>query len=339
MVSRNKLILVGLAGMFMLAQSLYAQKSGLTYTLAFKDYLGDPICDVLTVTAGANGLVTATDDNFDCLGDNTWADGINSLPVGKFDYPGPYPLPPFPKIPGEGIGSVSLADNAGVLLLGDAAATIYLDFKTSTWTTYVESTGYGAESWGNNGTFTIVEEGAATVGKTSLWKQHSAELVSLPFYNISGYPTGTYDILMYPTGSQVAYCDFFTLSTDGDLVGGVHNFTDGCGDLANAAAGGNYTFLGNGIINISNAQGNPMAVVGGRGLLTTDNAYEVLDGVDYTENYYFDFQSGFWSYYYTDGTTGLLLGNWGTFKVVLEDPLTAKTVTQAVGGPRSNSRH
>ena len=37
-VSRNKLILVSLAGMFMLAQSLYAQKSGLTYTLAFKDF-------------------------------------------------------------------------------------------------------------------------------------------------------------------------------------------------------------------------------------------------------------------------------------------------------------
>ena len=37
-MSRNKLILVSLVGMFMLAQSLYAQKSGLTYTIVFKTF-------------------------------------------------------------------------------------------------------------------------------------------------------------------------------------------------------------------------------------------------------------------------------------------------------------
>ena len=72
-MSRNKLILVSLVGMFMLAQSLYAQKSGLTYTIAFDGY-----CDGATVTVGANGLVTGTHNNYDCMGSQT---GLTASPV------------------------------------------------------------------------------------------------------------------------------------------------------------------------------------------------------------------------------------------------------------------
>jgi hypothetical protein len=316
-------MLVGLAGMFMLAQSLYAQKSGLTYTIAFNGY-----CDGATITVGTNGFVTGTHDNYDCAGDNTWVDGITSLPVGKFDGE-------------EAIGPVSLADNLGVVDAGDfadGAVVLYLNFTTKTFSFYTEITGDGSEQYDNSGTFTIVEEAAASRSGAPSWKKHSA-VISLPFFSVSGYPTGTYDLLLYQSGSAAEYCDFFTLTANGDRVGGVHNFTASCGEPANAAAGGNYSFLGTGVITMTNAQGNPIGVGGGRGLFTTDNADEVLFAVDYTENYYFDFQSRLWTVYDTNGTTGLELVNWGTFSVVEDDPLTGKTATLPVGGIRSNTPH
>jgi hypothetical protein len=347
-VSRNKLILVSLAGMFMLAQSLYAQKSGVTYTLALQDYAGDYICDTFTVTVGTNNLATGTDNNYDCLdvGDNTWADGITSLPIGKFDGPGPEPLrpvpPPLQEIPpGEGIGPLALADNYGALELGGATTVIYFNFKTYTWTSYVESTGVGAESWANNGTFSIVEADTATRGKASAWAKPNDVVVTLPFYVVSGYPTGTYDLMLYNPGEQYEYCDFFQLTSVGDVVGGVHNFVSGdCYEAtANAPAGGNYTFLPSGIEVISTPTGY-LGVTGGRGLFTTDNGEEINYGADVTLNYYFDFQSSLWTLYIADSyAPGLQLVNWGTFVVVEDSPLTGKTVTHPVGGQLSTTPH
>jgi len=333
-VSRNKLILVSLAGMFMLAQSLYAQKSGLTYTLAFKDFLGDELCDTLTVTVGTNNLAYGTDNNYDCAGDTTWVDGITSLPIGKFDGPGPEPLPPFPKEPGEGIGPVSLADNAGALLLGGAAATIYLNFKTYTWTSYVESTGIGPESWADNGTFSVVEEAATTGGKASLWTKHSNVVVTLPFVVVSGYPTGSYEIVIWDSSHSFEYCDFLQLTAYGDLVGGVHNLTTGCGFPANAPTGGNYTYLPFGI-EVVNTPNGPMGVTGGRGLLVTDNEASIDFGEDVTLNWYFDFQSNTWALYAAYGATPPLLDNWGSLQVFEVDPLKGETAPHPISGTPS----
>jgi hypothetical protein len=319
--------------MFMMAQSLYAQKSGLTYTLAFQDWLGDELCDTLTVTVGTNNLVTGTDNNYDCAGDNTWIDGITSLPVGKFDGPGPEP-----NFKGEGIGPISVADNAGALELDGAAATIYLNFKTNTWSSYVESTGIGPEVWGNNGTFSIVEAAATTGGKASIWTKHSNVIVSLPFLNISGYPTGSFELVLWDNTHSFEYCDYFELSAYGDLVGGTHNLTTACaGFPSNAPIGGNYTFLPTGIMYVG-SYASPVAVPGGRGLYLTDNELYLL-GEDASTNWYFDFQSNIWAVYDTDGTTGLLLDNWGALEVFDNDPLTAKTAPHPTGGPLSNTPH
>jgi hypothetical protein len=323
--------------MFMLAQSLYAQKSGLTYTLALKDWEGVELCDTFTVTVGTNNFATGTDNNYDCAGDTTWVDGITSLPIGKFDGPGPEPLPPYPKVPGEGIGPVSLADNAGVLLLGGATATIYFNFKTYTWTAYVESTGIGPESWTNNGTFSFVEATATTGGKVSLWTKPDV-VVALPLLVVSGYPTGSYEILIWNSTHTEEYCDIFELTADGDIVGGLHNLTTVCGYPANVPTGGNYTFLPSGIEVVSTPNG-PVGVTGGRGLLLTDNELYANFGDDVTVNWYFDFQSNTWAVYGTDGTTPLLLDNWGSFEVFEVNPLTGETAPRPTGGVPAFTPH
>ena len=321
-MSRNKLILVSLAGMFMLAQSLYAQKSGLTYTIAFNGY-----CDGATVTVGTNGLVTGTHNNYDCDGSVTWLDGITSTPVGKFDSQ-------------EAIGPVSLADNVGVLEFGDGALTLYLNFKNNTWSFYYEVSGIGSEVYDNSGTFSVVEEAVTSGGKVASWQKRQNFLITEPIFGISGYPTGTYELLLWDSTHQFEYCDFFQLTENGDLVGGVHNLVTGCGYPANAPTGGNYTFLGNDTVVIT-ATGSPLGVVGvgGRGLLTTDNEEAIDFAYDYTLNYYFNFQSNLWTVYGTGGTTGLQLDNWGDLEVVEVDPLTAKTATHPVGGMLSKTPH
>jgi len=327
-VSRNKLILVSLAGMFMLAQSLYAQKSGLTYTIIFETPSGVPYCDGMTVTAGANGFVTGTHNNYDCDGSQTWADGITSLPIGKFDGPSPY---------GEAIGPVSLNDNIGVLLEGGAATTYYLNFKTNTWSLYEEVGGVLPEEEYNYGIFSVVEEAVTSKASSASW-QKRANVVTLPFVVVSGYPIGTYAILLYDTATEGEYCDFFVLTAYGDLVGGIHDFVDGCGEPANAPAGGNYTFLPSGVEVISTPQGI-LGVSGGRGLLTTDNGEAIDFGFDGTLNYYFDFQSNLWTLYLAADTTGLQLINWGNLVVFEEDVLTGKTAARPVGGIPSTTKH
>jgi hypothetical protein len=224
-----------------------------------------------------------------------------------------------------------LADNAGALLLGGAAATIYLNFKTNTWTAYVESTGIGPESWTDNGTFAIVEEAATTGGKASLWTKHSNVVVTLPFYVVSGYPTGSYEILLWNSTHTLEYCDIFELTAYSDIVGGLHNLTTACGYPANVPLGGNYTYLPSGIEVISTPNG-PLGVAGGRGLLLTDNELYVNFGDDVTVNWYFDFQSNTWAVYGTDGTTPLLLDNSGSFEVFEVNPLTAETAPHPTGG-------
>lgn len=318
-MSRNKLILVSLVGMFMLAQSLYAQKSGLTYTIAFDGY-----CDGATVTVGANGLVTGTHNNYDCMGSQTWLDGITSVPVGKFDAI-------------EGIGPVSLADNLGAVEVGGAAVTLYLNFKTNVWSFYFEGDGVLPEQFDNAGTFTVVEAAVSSGGKGAAWQKHS-NLVAEPVFNISGYPVGTYDLVLWDSAHTAPYCDFFQLTESGDLVGGVHNLVNGCSEASNAPTGGNYTYLAGGIVVISTPQG-PLGVVGARGLLTTDNSDSILGFGDVTLNYYFSFQSNIWAVYETDGTTGLQLINWGTLEVLEAGPLTTKPATLPVGGKLSTTRH
>ncbi len=318
-MSRNKLVLVSLVGMFMLAQSLYAQRSGLTYSIIFNGY-----CDGLTVTVGSNGFVTGTHDNYDCAGSQTWVDGINSITVGKFDSL-------------EDIGPISLADNIGVLLLDNSATTYYLNFKNSTWGLYVESDGVLPEQWWNGGTFSVVEAFVTSGAKKASWQKRSAS-VTEPNFTVSGYPTGTFELLFWDNTHSFEYCDYFQLTAYGDVVGGVHNYADGCGIGANAPAGGNYTFLGNGIVVIGTPHG-PLGVVGGRGLLTTDNSGELIGAGDVTFSYYFSFQSGIWAVYETDGTTGFQLINWGTLAVVQVDPLKGTKVTHPVGGIPSTTRH
>jgi hypothetical protein len=319
MVSRNKLILVSLAGMFMLAQSLYAQKTGVTYSIVFDGY-----CDGATVTVGTNGLVTGTHDNYDCGGSETWLDGITSLPVGKFDTI-------------EGIGPVSLADNIGAVEIGGTAVTLYLNFKTHIWSFYFESDGVLPEQFDNAGTFTVVEAAVMAGGKGAAWQKHSS-FVSEPVLNISGYPSGSYELVLWNAAHTAAYCDFFQLTESGDLVGGVHNYVTGCAETANAPTGGNYTFLGTGIVAISTPNG-PLGVMGGRGLLLTDNSDSILGFGDITLNYYFSFQSNLWAVYETDGTTGLNLINWGLLSVVPYSPLAGTAPTHPAGGKLSSSPH
>ena len=318
-MSRNKLILVSLAGIFMLAQSLYAQKTGVTYTIGFDGY-----CDGATVTVGANGLATGTHDNYDCEGSQTWLDGITSTPVGKYDAI-------------QGIGPVSLADNVGTLEFDGSALTLYLNFKTNTWSFYLESNGIFPEQLDNMGTFTVGEAGVRAGGKGASWQKHM-NLISLPTFNISGYPTGTYDLVLWNSAHTAAYCDFFQLTEFGDLVGGMHNYVNGCAESSNAPVGGNYTYLGTGIVVISTPNG-PLGVMGGRGLLTTDNSGELLGDGDVTFNYYFSFQSNLWAVYETDGTTGLQLINWGLLGVVPYSPLAGPAPTHPVGGIPSTTRH
>lgn len=319
-MSRNKLILVSLAGMFMLAQSLYAQKSGLTYTISFDGY-----CDGATLTVGTNGLVTGTHNNYDCAGDDTWLDGITSTPVGKFDTE-------------EAIGPVSLADNVGVLDFGGGALMLYLNFKTNTWSFYLETSGNLPEEFDNAGTFTIEEAAVTSGAKVASWQKH-VNLAPQPLLNISGYPTGVYALVLWNDTHTVPYCDFFELTENGDLVGGIHNYVSACGSGSNAPAGGNYTYLGTGIVVIPTATGAPLGVVGGRGLLTTDNSEEILGVGDITLNYYFSFQDNIWSLYETDGTTGLQLINWGSLEVIEDSPLTAKPAALPTGGIKSTTPH
>jgi len=322
-VSRNKLILVSLAGMFMLAQSLYAQTRGVPYTLALYDHTGFEYCDGLTVTVGTNGFVTGTHNNWACTGMQTWVDGITSLPVGKFDGK-PY----------VAIGPISLADNYGVTELDNSAATFYLNFATSTWSFYVESSGTGPEFQTNEGYFEFVEPGVTSGSKSLIASKSPQLLVTEPIFNISGYPTGSYEIVIWDSTHTIEYCDFLQLTAFGDLVGGVHNLTTGCGFPANAPTGGNYTYLPSGI-EVVNTPSGPMGVTGGRGLLVTDNEGSIDFGVDVTLNWYFDFQSNNWAVYATYGTTPLLLDNWGTFEVFEVDPLTGETAPHPISGTPS----
>ena len=318
-MSRNKLILVSLAGMFMLAQSLYAQKRVGTYSIAFNGY-----CDGATVTIAASGFVSGTHDNYDCYGSQTWLDGVNGLVTSKWDSL-------------EAIGPVALADNIGVLALDNSALTLYLNFNNNTWGYYIESDGVLPESLFNSGTFTIVSKTPASASGRASWQVPSARIAAPPF-TVSGYPTGTYDIVFYDATRTTEYCDFLQLTAQGDRVGGVHNLMTGCG-LANAPIGGSYVFLNNNVVVTNGALGSPVGVQG-RSLLTTDNSDEIDFGDDITINFYLDFQASAWSVYGTDGTTGLQLINWGFFKIITDNPLSGKSVTHPVGGiPTTSPLH
>ena len=303
MVSRNKLFLVSLAGMLMFAESLYAQYSG-TYTIAFNGY-----CDSATVTLSAkSSFVSGTHLNYDCVGDSTWLAGVNSKVVGLF--------------PKEGLAPIALADNVGVLLGGNSALTLYLNFTKQTWSYYWESTGIGPETLLNKGTFTIVEEAVTSGGKGASW-QVPPTLEAEPTSVIAGYPGGTYNLLLD------GYCDYFHLTATAHRVGGYHDYIS-CGYSYNAPTGGDYAALANDVV----VEGSPGSLVGvaGKSLLTTDNGFEIDFASDETINFYFNFDYGLWSVYGADTTTGLALINWGTFTLVPDDPLTTRELTLPTGG-------
>ena len=304
-MSRSKLILVSLAGMLMLAGSLYAQKPG-TYSIAFDGY-----CDGLTLSISPNGFMTGTHVNYDCVGDNTYVDGVMSMPISRYD---PY----------EYIGPIALSDNVGALEFGGSALMLYLNFSTRTFSFYLEYDGMSPEEYVNAGYISFSQSEATGTGKTPSSKRSTATHAAAPNVKITGYPAGSYELLMSNSTNTYQYCDFFVLTAYGDLVGGLHDLSTVCGDT-NAPTGGSYAFLNNGIVVM--ATGGGLVGESGRSLLTTESLYGD------TLNYYFDFNENLWSVYETDGTTGLELVNLGFLTVVPYNPLTGKLAHPAGGIP------
>jgi hypothetical protein len=311
-VSRNKLFLVSLAGVFMLAESLYAEDPVKTISVAFRGY-----CDGATITySSKSSFISGTHDNWDCKGGQTWIDGVLSEPVNLLS--------------NEGIGPVVLADNVGVLGMNNSALQLYLNFFNYTFSFYVESDGVLPERLVTKGHFRIVG-GAVTSGPNgAAWQDPPTWDTDRPHAD-PRFPKGTYDLELYDTTDTLQYCDFFHVTADGDRVGGVHDFMTACEYSANAPTGGNYAILEKDVVVLTQANGGVVGVEG-PSLLTTDNIEQILSGYDYTLNYYFDFPKKAWSLYGTDGTTGLQLLNWGFFTLVPDDPLAAKAVTHSGGG-------
>jgi len=309
-VSRSKLILISVAGMLMLAGSLYAQKPG-TYSIAFNGY-----CDGLTVTISPNGFITGTHVNYDCAGDNTYVDGVMSLPIDRYD---PY----------EYIGPIALSDNVGALEFGGSALMLYLNFSAGTFSFYLESDGVSPEGYINAGSISFSQSEVTGGGRTPASKRSTAPHAAAPNLVITGYPHGSYELLLSDSTNTYEYCDFFVLTAYGDLAGGLHDMTTVCDEPPNAATGGSYAFLTNGVVVM--AAGGGVVGEAGRSLLTTEN----LDGE--TLNYYFNFNENIWSLYVTDGSSGLELVNMGFMTLVPYNPVTGK-LTHPTGGTRSTTR-
>jgi len=324
MVSRNKLILVGLASILVLAQSLYAQKPG-TYSVSFYTWGGEQYCDSATVTIGATGFVTGTHVNYDCEGDSTWIDGVTSIPIDKYDYE-------------EYIGPLALLDNVSVLELEGESLSLYLNFSAKTFSYYYQAGGIAPEAYGNSGIIKVSQEEAATSGSSvASWKRSTTSHLVPPLGTLTGYPAGTYEIVIYDSTGSYEYCDFFELTTYDDLVGGLHNLTTGCEEPYDVPIGGNYASLTTPAVVITGPGGSPLGVTG-PSLLTMDNEFAIEYGIDGNTTWYFNFSNHFWAVYNTYGTTGLELANWGIFKVIPIDLLSGTTVTHPAGGQFGNPR-
>ena len=324
-MSGRKLVLISLAGVLMLAQSLYAQTLAGTYSIAFISSEGIPYCDGATLTFSAgSSFVSGTHNNYDCQGDSTWLDGVNSTLTALY--------------PKEGVEPVALSDNVGVLKYGNSALTLYLNIKNQTWSYYLESGGVLPETRINQGTFKFVADVVLTESATNLasW-QNPGTVVADPNYVLSGYPAGTYELTLYDADNE-EYCDFFRVTADGRRVGGYHDLATVCRLGSNAPTGGDYALLANDVV-VGGGPDSSSGGVAGHSLLLTDNEGVIDFEEDYTLNYYFNFDKSMWSLYATDGTTGLQLFNWGYFVVVPYNPLKPGTVTLPVGGSPSATPH
>jgi hypothetical protein len=316
-----------LAGVFVLAQSLYAGSSAGTISIAFFGNDGVPFCDSATLTFSAtSSFVSGTHDNWDCKGGEAWLGGVNSTLTGPQ--------------PNEYVGSVALSDNVGVLGYGDSAVTLYLNFTNQTFSFYSERHGIGPEIKISNGTFKFVKEAVTAAPTSDASWQAPGILSSDPAFILSGFPSGTYELILYDRTDTEEYCDFFHVTSTGYRVGGYHDFTTGCRLPSNAPTGGDYALLAKDVV-VMNAPNDGRVGVAGPSLILTDNSLEIEYEEDIITNYYFNFDKGVWSLYEPGGSLGLQLANYGYFVLVPYNPLKPKLVAPFFGGlpsttPQSN---
>jgi hypothetical protein len=248
-------------------------------------------CDGATITySGSGSLISGTHDNWNCAGGETFIAGVlgRDLKIA----------------PGEGTWPATvanMADNVGVLGLSNGALQLYLDFAKDTFSIYKETDGVSSERLVNQGEFKIVRRHVSSCrGRMAAWQGPVVKYNPAPNPG-SAYPSGTYDI------NFDCYCDFLHLTTYGNRVGGIHDFS-ACGD-SDAAVAANDSILA------ADADGTA-----GASLVATDNEFNIINGLDCATNFYLNFATSTWSVYLAGPDCGFFLGNSGTFTFVQNGP-------------------
>ena len=271
-------------------------------------------CDGATISYSSGSFISGTHDNWDCHRGQTFIAGVSGQVLKM--------------APGEGSRPVTvanMADNVGVLGLNNGALQLYLDFNKKTYSFYEETDGTQPEALVNQGGFKIVASPVSSTGGVAAWQ---GPVTDNPAPNPgSAYPSGTYDVDLFDFSSN-QYCDFFHLTTNGNRVGGIHDF-ENCGGsgMSNGPVAANDSSLAADIVGTSGAS-----------LTTTDNSESISFGDDLILNYYLQFAtptSGTWFLYFVQDQTGLFPGNAGLFTIVPNGPFAA--IKPPSGAPPSTS--
>lgn len=293
-----------------LAGSAYAQIPVGRTSITFNGF-----CDGATINhVSGSSFISGTHDNWDCNGGQTFIAGVLGQDLKM--------------APGEGISPATVAnvtDNVGVLGLNGGALQLYLDFNKKTYSFYEETDGVQPEALVNQGGFKIVGSPVSSAGGVAAWQ---GSVTDNPAPNPgSAYPSGTYEVDLFDFSSD-QYCDFFHLTTNGNRVGGIHDF-DNCGGsgMSNAPVAANDSSLAADIVGTSGAS-----------LITTDNSFSISASGDLILNYYLQFAtptSGTWFLYIVQDQTGLFLSNSGLFTIVQNGPFAAIKPPSEEGRPTS----